>query len=160
MSAMPNDLYPIGMIERFARVVAALPVGTCVDFMGVPAVVTGHQMLPARPGVTLPHMATKRDNSKGVYFVLHMNRLAEDKILNGTMMTLTEAEKLAETEIMRTPEEWSVLDDITVHDPDGWRFGNRFSDGVATEPKDWTEPITREEWEYRMGTSTVGPRRK
>jgi hypothetical protein len=49
---------------------------------------------------------------------------------------------------LRTPAEWSVLDGVTVMDPDGWR-------GSRTLPaKSWDEPISREEWQDRLEVST------
>lgn len=44
------------------------------------------------------------------------------------------------------PAEWEILDNIKVHDPDGWR---------GHLAKRWDEPITREEWDYRSVRSTI-----
>jgi hypothetical protein len=52
-------------------------------------------------------------------------------------------------ELTRRPHDWEHVYGIKVMDPDGWRPGAR---GGA---KGWEEPITREEWEERMGMSTV-----
>lgn len=48
-------------------------------------------------------------------------------------------------ERLRTPDEWQVETGITVHDPDGWRV-----DG-----KDWSDPISKAEWDRRMVQSTI-----
>jgi hypothetical protein len=45
---------------------------------------------------------------------------------------------------LKTPEEWSRITDVTILDPDGWRY-----DG-----KSWDEPITRKEWSWRWAIST------
>lgn len=52
-------------------------------------------------------------------------------------------------EVLRTPDEWAALDDVTVMDPDGWR-------GCRSLPaKSWGEPIDRDEWEERLNVSSV-----
>ena len=53
------------------------------------------------------------------------------------------------SEILKTPEEWSVIFDVLILDPDGWRGKG--------DPA-WDEPITREDFRTRMWMSTVGPR--
>lgn len=150
------DLYPAEMRERFAHVVQVLPVGTLLDFYGVKAVVTGHQMLPAHDGVTLPHMATVRDNTRGDFFVLHMNNADRpDTVYNGTVLPFDETLELAEGAVLRTPSEWETIDGVRVMDPDGWRGHNRLGDGLEYGPKEWDEPIVRDEWDHRMAMSTV-----
>ena len=52
-------------------------------------------------------------------------------------------------EVLRTPAEWSALEDTTVMDPDGWR-------GCRDLPaKDWNEPISHDEWDQRWTVSSV-----
>lgn len=59
------------------------------------------------------------------------------------------AEPSAAEEILRTPDEWAALEDVTVMDPDGWR-------GCRNLPaKSWAEPIGRDEWEERLNVSSV-----
>lgn len=62
----------------------------------------------------------------------------------------------------KTPDEWSALDGVTVMDPDGWRFPSRFGDPSREYgPQDWGVPITRQEWEDRLGlSSAMHPSRK
>lgn len=44
-----------------------------------------------------------------------------------------------------TPDEWAEIYCIRILDPDGWRIDH----------KDYNEPISREEFDRRMGTSTI-----
>lgn len=53
---------------------------------------------------------------------------------------------LAESRPLRTPSEWEVIYGVKVVDPDGWSHGTYQS---------WGTPISREEWERRLSTSTV-----
>lgn len=46
----------------------------------------------------------------------------------------------------KTPTEWEQIDKIKIIDPDGWRIPNA--------PR-WDEPITRKDWDFRMGISTI-----
>jgi thymidylate synthase ThyX len=55
---------------------------------------------------------------------------------------------------LKTPEEWSLLDGVTVADPDGWRDHFRTVDADYA-PKDWRDPITRKEWDDRLSVSSV-----
>lgn len=47
---------------------------------------------------------------------------------------------------MYTPEQWSEIFGITIHDPDGWRLNN--------SPR-WETPIDRDEFTWRMSLSTI-----
>lgn len=47
---------------------------------------------------------------------------------------------------LQTPEEWATLDHIRIWDPDGWR---------TPYAKDFKEPLTREDYTWRMMISTV-----
>lgn len=52
---------------------------------------------------------------------------------------------------LHTPDMWQVITGVTVLDPDGWRSPNA---------KSWYEPISREEFERRVITSTVSIKRR
>lgn len=51
--------------------------------------------------------------------------------------------------LLHTPEEWCLLLDASVMDPDGWRDGTR----------GWDEPITRDEFDRRLIRCTIDARR-
>ena len=48
--------------------------------------------------------------------------------------------------VVRTPAQWAEEFNVTILDPDGWR---------GARGKDWSEPITRDEFRDRMMQSTV-----
>lgn len=50
------------------------------------------------------------------------------------------------SEELKLPREWEIIDGIKVIDPDGWNHGLGL--------RSWGEPISREEWERRIATST------
>jgi thymidylate synthase ThyX len=55
----------------------------------------------------------------------------------------------------KTPEEWAALDGVTVADPDGWRFAQQFGNPPRLrQPQGWDVPITRQEWDDRVGVSS------
>lgn len=62
--------------------------------------------------------------------------------------TVTEALSVESGPELRAPAEWSVLDGVTVMDPDGWRGCRHLS------AKSFDEPIGRDEWEERLSLST------
>lgn len=47
---------------------------------------------------------------------------------------------------LKFPREWEAIDGVKVIDPDGWSHGSYQS---------WGTPISREEWERRLSTSTI-----
>lgn len=57
---------------------------------------------------------------------------------------------LVQSDELKTPEEWSEIRNVTILDPDGWRF--TFN---GLEAKDFLEPITLDEFNKRMGQSTI-----
>lgn len=54
----------------------------------------------------------------------------------------------------RTPEEWAALHGVRVANPDGWRSPFRTIHRDYIEQA-WDVPITRQEWEDRLGVSTA-----
>jgi hypothetical protein len=48
--------------------------------------------------------------------------------------------------MLKTASEWQEIYGIIVRDPDGWR--------TADAPS-WDTPISRTEWQKRMGISTI-----
>jgi len=46
---------------------------------------------------------------------------------------------------LRTPEEWSRLEDVLILDPDGWR----------TPGQSWDEPVTLAEFRARLSLCTA-----
>lgn len=53
---------------------------------------------------------------------------------------------------LKRPIDWEKEYNLIIWDCDGWR------PGCSLGAKDFTEPISREEWESRMHDSTIGPR--
>jgi len=54
--------------------------------------------------------------------------------------------------VLKTPREWEQIKGIRVADPDGWRSFSQLG------PKDFGEPLTEEEFDRRVATSTVDHR--
>lgn len=52
-------------------------------------------------------------------------------------------------EIVKTPDEWCREFDVTIMDPDGWR------PGCSLGYKQYSEPITKNEFRHRMYESTA-----
>lgn len=61
---------------------------------------------------------------------------------------------------LHTPDEWSVVDGVTVMDPDGWRFRVRVSESEDYLPRPWGDRITRQEWDARVGVSSTSRKRR
>jgi hypothetical protein len=57
---------------------------------------------------------------------------------------------------LRTPREWGEITGMVVMDPDGWRGSVTWGD-TTYGPRDFDEPITRQEFDARAMWSTVNP---
>lgn len=57
---------------------------------------------------------------------------------------------------LRTPREWGEITGMVVMDPDGWRGSVTWGDATYG-PRDFDEPITRQEFDARAMWSTVNP---
>lgn len=55
-------------------------------------------------------------------------------------------------QVVRTPAVWETRKGICILDPDGWRQSS------ALGPKDFSEPITEDEFDRRAASSTVNHR--
>ena len=57
------------------------------------------------------------------------------------------------TEILKTPEEWSVIKNVLILDPDGWRI---------PESPSWETPISEKEFDERLllCTQQIRPKTK
>lgn len=91
--------YPKDMLEKFAAIQRALPVGTVLDWFGSGpenyTVVTGYGLLPVVPtGLTERHR-----NPQGAYFILHMSRADGTTRFDGATMSFEEAATYAEKRV-------------------------------------------------------------
>jgi hypothetical protein len=58
-------------------------------------------------------------------------------------------------EVLRTPAEWSLMEGVTVMDPDGWRSAFAVTVDKAYAPQAWEVPVSHDEWQDRMMVSSV-----